>query len=230
MKKRIISLFLVLALFVSVFTATSFAAGLPTSGDMVYWTGSSEWSKPYLDRALELGIYPECLYSTDLRQPITRAEFTSLILAIMCHDDEMKKVVNAAAEKVAQTDYDNPFTDVDNTDVLTAAELDIVNGMGNGIFQPAGTLTREQAVTMIGRMEELGVYGEVQNGTRLPTGPIDLGYFDDDAQISDWSRCYVYCYATRGVLNGMGDGTFAPKSLMTREQAIKIAACMFYAD
>ena len=47
--------------------------------------------------------------------------------------------------------------------------------------------------------------------------------FKDGNDIADYARGYVACFAGRNVVNGMGDGRFAPQGTMTREQAIKVA-------
>ena len=47
--------------------------------------------------------------------------------------------------------------------------------------------------------------------------------FLDDSAIFDYARNYVYFFTGQSIVDGMGDGTFAPKSSMTREQALKIA-------
>lgn len=38
-----------------------------------------------------------------------------------------------------------------------------------------------------------------------------------------WAEDAIDRWSEYGVVNGMGDGTFAPKGTMTREQAVKVA-------
>ena len=47
--------------------------------------------------------------------------------------------------------------------------------------------------------------------------------FTDNRNIADYASTYVYFLVGRGIVDGMGDGSFAPKASMTREQAIKVA-------
>ena len=43
-----------------------------------------------------------------------------------------------------------------------------------------------------------------------------------------WAENVVNEMATKGILNGFGDGTFKPNNSVTREQFAKILACSFY--
>ena len=171
----------------------------------------SDWSKDYMYRALELDLIPDALLHEDLAAPITREEFSSVALLLY------QSFTGAAA-----VDYegDSPFTDCSASDVLKTYSLGIVNGMGNGTFAPEATLTREQASTMLGRVYELSSQGVIFGGQFLPQG---LSQFTDHGQIFDYAKHYIYFFSGAGIIDGMGDGTFAPKGTMTREQALKIA-------
>ena len=43
--------------------------------------------------------------------------------------------------------------------------------------------------------------------------------FGDDADFSDYSKSAVYKLVDMGIINGMGDNSFAPKASVTRAQA-----------
>ena len=112
-------------------------------------------------------------------------------------------------------------TDTSDADVLRAYGLGIVNGIGDGLFAPGSTLTREQATVMLGRVWELAEEGAVGDGSGLESA--DLSLFSDGGAIAGYARPYVGFFVGSQVINGMGDGTFAPKGTMTREQAVKVA-------
>ena len=116
----------------------------------------------------------------------------------------------------------SPFSDTDDPQVLKAYCLGVVNGMGDGTFAPDSPLTREQAVTMLGRVYELVLTSAISGGEGLPQELVLS--FTDHWDISDYAKNYVYFFAGQSIVDGMGDGSFAPKSNMTREQAIKVAA------
>lgn len=51
-----------------------------------------------------------------------------------------------------------------------------------------------------------------------------VGIFTDT--VSHWGGSYIASMARRGIINGMGDGTFAPNSTMTRAQFVQMLAKM----
>ena len=46
--------------------------------------------------------------------------------------------------------------------------------------------------------------------------------FTDESEISDYAKEAVSYLASAGIINGMGDGTFAPAGTVTRAQAAKV--------
>ena len=175
------------------------------------WDLCSPWAVDYMRQAGDVGLIPPVLDDQDLTQNITRAEFAAVAVRLY------------EALTGAPVDYwgPNPFSDTSNYDVMRAYGLGVVNGMGDGTFAPDANLTREQAVTMLGRVYELVRTNAVSGGELLPQ--LSVMTFSDHVKISDYARNYVYFFAGQYIVEGMGDGTFAPKNAMTREQAIKVA-------
>ena len=176
---------------------------------------SSDWAADYMQRALEAGLMPDALLSKNLSHNMTRQEFSSVVVRLY------ESLTGAVLP-----DYDgpSPFTDCADADVLNAFRLGIVNGMGDGTFAPDATLTREQAAAMLGRTYELATQGIVFDGAFLPQSKDE---FSDHGDIFDYAKPYIYFFVGNGVINGMGDGTFAPKGTLTREQALKISVVCF---
>lgn len=172
----------------------------------------SDWAKGYMETALHHDLIPEALLTADLAQSITRQEFAAVALALY---------TSFTGLDIPAYEGLPPFFDTEDADVLKAYSLGLVNGMGDGTFAPDDTLTREQASAMLGRAYELATQGVLFGGAFLPQGPEE---FSDHTEISDWSKNYIGFFVGQGVVNGMGDGTFAPKGTMTREQSLKIAA------
>ena len=181
------------------------------------WSNCAGWAEPYLQKAVKKEIYPDAFVLADMTQAVTRAEFASV--AVLFYE--------ALTGKTVQPDdsVENPFTDVTagDKDILAAYQLGIVNGMGDGTFGVNGTLTREQAVTMLGRVVELAKDGKVSDGSGLKKGDTQVAAFTDEAKIGGWAKHYVAYFVSHGVVNGMTDGSFAPTANMTREQAMKVA-------
>ena len=175
------------------------------------WDLCSPWAADYMHQAGNAGLIPTVLDYQDLTQNITRAEFAAVAV----------RLYEALTWTPVEYWGESPFSDTDNYDVLRAYGLGVVNGMGDGTFAPDANLTREQAVTMLGRVYELVLTGTISGGELL--SQLWIPDFTDHSSISGYAGNYVYFFAGQGIVNGMGDGTFAPKSNMTREQAIKVS-------
>lgn len=176
------------------------------------WGRCSDWARETMEQAGEAGLIPGSLSGTDLTAGISRAEFAAV--AVNFYELLTNKTAPAWTGE-------NPFTDTNDPDVLRAYGLGVVSGVGEGRFAPNSTLTREQATVMLGRVWELADTGEVGDGSDLQAA--DLSGFTDSSSIAGYARDYVGFFVGSGVINGMGDGRFAPKGTMTREQAVKIA-------
>lgn len=174
------------------------------------WGRCSDWARDYMEQAGAKGLIPDRLSGQDLTQGITRAEFASVAV----------KLYEALNPNVSVSTSTNPFTDTTDADVLRAYALGIVNGVSEDRFAPDQTLTREQAVTMLGRVYELTQTSAVSGGATLEQSD---QLFADDGSISDYAKNYVYFFVGQGIVDGVGNGQFSPLGTMTREQAIKVA-------
>lgn len=184
------------------------------------WERCSDWARQTMQQAGQMGLIPESLNGADLTQGITRQEFAAVAVRLY------EQLSGTAAPGAV-----SPFTDTLDSDVARAAALGVVNGIGGGKYGPDATLTREQAVTMLGRVCELVKLGTVADGSRLAAGNESVVQsFTDGSAIAAYARSYVAYFAGNGVVNGMGDGRFAPQGTMTREQAIKVALATVNTD
>ena len=175
------------------------------------WSRCSDWAKPYLEKADAAGLIPDTMAGADFTAGITRAEFAAVAV----------RLYQALGGKMPAAGGASPFSDTQDADVLAAFALGIVQGVGGGRYAPSSTLTRAQAVTMLGRVYELLATGAVGDGSSLPA---ESEPFVDDGDIAAWAKHYVYFFVANGVVDGMGGNRFAPNGTMTREQALKVAA------
>lgn len=90
-------------------------------------------------------------------------------------------------------------------DFVTARGL--MNGMGNGRFEPETTMSRAMVVTVLWRYE----------GQPQETG---ADFWDVDSGV--WYAGAVAWASKHGIVNGMGDGAFAPDDNVTRAQMATI--------
>ena len=150
-----------------------------------------------MEEAIAAGLVPAGLQG-GYGQPITRAEFCALGV-------ELYETVKGT--EIAQR---ASFSDTTDMNVQKMAGLGVVNGVGDGTFDPNGQLTREQAATMLSRLA--GAMGRP-----LPAG---TAAFTDSASISSWAADAVGQMQESGVMGGTGDGAFTPQGAYTREQSI----------
>lgn len=118
-------------------------------------------------------------------------------------------------------DYENVFedtkTDENRRYISWAAENGIVEGYDDKTFGAEDTLTREQASAMIWRLAD-AVSGK------------DVSVFADADTISDWAIESVAWAYENDIINGRDDGTFDPKSSITRAETAKIIACYIFSQ
>lgn len=96
--------------------------------------------------------------------------------------------------------------------IASAARLGLVTGNENNEFNPTGSITREDMAVIMHRVYSLsGLNGQAQ--------ALD---FSDADSISGYAKEAVGVLTGSKIINGMGDGTFAPKNAVTRAQASKV--------
>ena len=207
--KKLLSLFLVLALMMTAMTFTSLAEGSYTASD---------WAKAELAKAEEMGLIPASLLNEDLTKPITRAEFAAVSVLLF------EKISLRKAEKAGT----NPFTDTTDEYVLKALELGVTTGTSATTFDPDALLTREQAAAMLTRVyKKLTINGwNISKDSEFKLEYTAPANFADDSNISAWAKDSVYFMAAKSIINGVGDNNFAPQNNASREQAIIIATRM----
>ena len=169
--------------------------------------GPSDWAKQYVDDAINAGYVPPIL-QMDYTSPISRKEFANLAVRFMEKElgythEEFKNVVDAITPGIE-------FTDTDDEYVIMASKAQIVNGIGNGLFDPDSCITREQAAAMLAR-----VYNSYSSGMTYK----ELEFADKD-EISDWAVSDVKFCVFYGIMNGVSETMFDPKGTYTREQSL----------
>lgn len=157
----------------------------------------SSWAAEQVQQAIAAGLVPAALRGK-YAQTATRAEFCALATALY---------ETATGSPITQR---ATFSDTNDVNVEKMAALGVVNGVGNGRFDPNGPLTREQAATMLSRLAEAA-------GHPLAAGTAS---FADSAAIASWAAGAVGQVQAAGVMQGTGGGNFTPQGSYTREQSI----------
>ena len=101
-----------------------------------------------------------------------------------------------------------PYSDLEPNAWYTEAvryahETGMMKGTGDGLFSPNATTTRSTVVTLLHRVEKT---------------PEAKGEPFSDVVKGSWYAGAVAWASANGIVNGMGDGTFHPDDVITREQ------------
>jgi hypothetical protein len=112
------------------------------------------------------------------------------------------------------------FTDVgENTQYRSAitmlTTLGLIKGYEDGTFGPDKSITRAEFTTIAIR---------ALNADKIQVGGIEEIF--SDVQSDHYAKYAIRTAYDRGIINGMGDGTFQPDSTVTYEQAVKMVVCM----
>jgi len=110
-------------------------------------------------------------------------------------------------------------TFTDNTTIQYKEAVGVMSGIGaingytDGTFKPTATITREEAAKMI-------TYA-ILGPTVAKSLTVSTTSFSDVAA-SRWSAPFISYLVSKGIINGMGDGTFAPTANVTGYQMAKM--------
>ena len=138
--------------------------------------------------------------------PMTRAMFVQVF---------------ANLEKADTSGYDqSAFTDVSSSmwyskPIAWAFDVGLASGVGNQRFEPDRAITREEMAVMLNNyIEWKGV--ELNSETKEP--------FVDFDQVSSWAKEAVTAIQGYGIISGVGNNIYAPKSTAERSQVAQIFA------
>ena len=122
------------------------------------------------------------------------------VLVTLCLVISLMSVTAFAAE------YDDTEGHWAETYIDKWSDYGVVQGMGDGTFQPNGPVTRAQAAQVFANL--LGLTATVS----------DISAIFRDVPADAWfADAIAKCYAA-GIMLGNGDGTMTPNELLTREQ------------
>ena len=183
-----------------------FLAGqLPAAVYAASYKGASNWAIPELDKAEGYGLITDAVRS-NVGSSITRAEFAEI--AVRLYEKFTGK--KAQAGNVS-------FKDTSNLEVLKAANMGLVTGVGDGRFAPALLVTREQMAAIL--LRTLKVINPTKDYSITTTAK-----FADTKKIASWAYDGVYYCFQNGVIKGGDKNMYSPQGNSSREAAIIV--CM----
>lgn len=164
----------------------------------------SEWAETAVNSLYEKGIVNgvgEKLFAPS--RNITREEMLTMLLNAFG-----VSVSGASTDKFADVPANAWYAPY----VAKGYELGVTEGISDTMFGSGREITREEASAMALRIATAFGKSFYADGT----------VFADDASISAWAKDAVYALKGAGVINGVGDGSFAPRANCTRAQAAVI--------
>ena len=170
---------------------------------------TGHWAKPYIDFVTDREIFvgvADTLFDPD--GDVTRAMFVTVVGRL--YERSYGPLTTDGTHAFDDCDYAAYYGKY----VDWAAKNGVVEGYGDRKFGPNDKITREQMATMLQRFAVL-----------LDVMPKDvdtvLEYTDRDS-IAAWARSGALYCQTEGLIQGVGEGRFAPQELATRAQMATI--------
>lgn len=120
-------------------------------------------------------------------------------------------------------EYRQEFTDVTeglwySNAVIWAADMGIVNGMGDGTFRPNQSITRQELTTMLYRYA----------GSPVSSG--SYSSFKDQTDVAAFAAEATQWAVENGILGGYADGTLRPAANVSRAEAAKMLTIFLNPD
>lgn len=131
---------------------------------------------------------------------ITRAEVAMIFYRLL--RDEVREQYKTDENSFVDVAPDSWYV----TAVSTLANMGVIAGRGNGIFDPTAKITRAEFATMAARID------------RLDSGDVSF----TDVGTNHWAYQYIISAATKGWVKGYEDGTFRPEQNITRSEVMAL--------
>ncbi len=162
-----------------------------------------DWYHEAVDFAVKRGLFKGMTETTfEPNTPMTRG---MLVTVLWRYEGSPEEGKNEFVDVKAGNWYEKA--------VAWAAKNEIVNGVGNGRFDPNGKITREQMAAILFRYSAYKEYDTDKRG--------DLSKFPDAAKVSGWAKD-AYAWAVgEGLITGNG-GRLDPLGFATRAQVATI--------
>jgi hypothetical protein len=174
----------------------------------------SDWAVDEITAANKLGLITGDLQS-EYSMDITRAEFCRLAIDLITK--KAGRPIDAILREKSLRVNNLTFTDTSDSLILSANALGIVQGKGNGIFDPYGAITRQEAAAMLER---------VANVLGITSTDCEEISFNDRNSFESWAADAIFFITaisdkTNGkrVMGGTGNNLFSPEDTYTREQS-----------
>ncbi len=165
---------------------------------------AGHWAESQINAFSEAGLLSG--YDDGTFRPnnsITRAEF-AVIAARICG------LTAPGSTEAVFSDIAGHWAE---NEILALAAAGVINGYEDGSFRPDSQITRQEAAVIIADLLELE-----SDGTQT--------HFTDSTDVADWASSAVEALAQAGILSGYEDGSFRPRSNITRAESVKVLSSL----
>ncbi|MBB3114457.1 hypothetical protein FHS18_006578 [Paenibacillus phyllosphaerae] len=199
MKKKLLSLGVASLLGLSGVVGIANAA--KTTADFDDLKSLDQATKAKFDAMIQAGIFNGVSEGHfGLQEEMNRAQFAKVSALIMGLEIDTKLETSSFKDVVSDDPgfgYALPF-------IEALKNAGVTEGVGDGTFNPSGTVTKEQLATFLVRVVDKD--SEVDKNTQ-----------SDDPTVSNWAKGYVELALELKLLPSVEDGTFGGKTNATRE-------------
>jgi hypothetical protein len=182
------------------------SASMPSATAAPNIDSADGWARDAIEAAYALGLIPDSLQS-NYTTLITRAEYCAI--AVRLYELYTGGPITTFSD----------FSDTGDINVRKLAGVGVVQGNGDGTFSPNGAFTREQmaaiSVNLVETMTGVGI-------------PASNPNFNDMDQAQTWFRPYIGQVQAAGIMQGVGDNRFDPKSELDRQSAIMLTLNLYH--
>lgn len=141
--------------------------------------------------------------------PITRGDFAKYLIRTL-------GLYGGEAEDFADVTPDSHYY----KEIMTGKALGILNGVGNNLYNPEATISRQDLMTICARALEY--VGKLEKAEKDTTAD-----FSDGGEIADYAKEAVSGMIWNGIIAGNADGTINPLGNTTRAEAAVIMHRIF---
>lgn len=166
----------------------------------VFSDTAGHWAEAHIREAVVKGMvrgYPDGTFRPD--QPVTRAEFTVMLVGALQLDGDADELTFTDHEKIGAWA---------KSSIALAAQAGIVTGYTDGSFRPDDSITRVEAAMMIAK------------AMQLPWEADEETHFADNDEIPQWAKGAAEAIRKLGIVNGRSENHFVPYGTTTRAEAV----------
>lgn len=192
MKKRLFAIVISLCMLMSLLPAVALAAE--------YSDTTGHWAEEDIARWSDAGVVQGSNGQFNPEGVMTRAEAAQVFTNLL--------KLNGTADLSGYTDV--PVNAWYANAIAACVDKGILSGIGGGLMNPNGTITREMFFVMFARA--LGIPEEASLN----------GSFSDSGSISSWARGAVYALINRGYVSGTSGNTVAPQLDINRASVMAL--------